>query len=70
VVGHNLHRLGDVAIPEGGPQIRVPVQHGGGAAAQQFDVNRAVDVHPQLHGVEVDAVGACCAGGAVGSQSI
>ena len=54
--GHNLHRLRDATIPKRRPQIRVPVQHGGSATAEQFDIGRTVDIDPQLHRVEVDAV--------------
>jgi hypothetical protein len=56
VCGHDLHRLGNVTIPERSAQIRVPDQHRLRAVAQQLDVERPVDIDHELHAVQVDAV--------------
>ncbi len=53
---HDLHRPGHITVPERDAQVRVTVQQGLGAAAQQRHVNGAVDVDDELHAVKVDVV--------------
>ncbi|SKV51020.1 Uncharacterised protein [Mycobacteroides abscessus subsp. massiliense] len=53
---HDLHRLGQPAIPECGAQIGMPCQERLRAAVQQIDVELSLDICNELHAVQVDAL--------------
>ena len=54
--GNDLYGLGDVAVPEGDPQVRVALEDHLDASAQQLGVHIAADLDDELHRVQIEVV--------------
>ena len=54
--GNNLYGFGDVAVPEGDPQVRVALEDHLDASAQQLGVHVAADLDDELHRVQIQVV--------------